>query len=165
MPKLGEFAAGYFKLRPRATAAPYIRVVGTTSSFITSRPPIYIATMSQQHEMYYDYPSNRSPGSNRGYNSHTLNRQSSRQFDTYGQLQGLYTAEDHARYDTGRFDRMPAAATLHSNYGYDSNTWNYPGANGAATLGGTGRMKTSIRRAGIPHVCSLSGGRRDADAT
>ncbi|KAF8861514.1 hypothetical protein BDZ45DRAFT_740287 [Acephala macrosclerotiorum] len=116
--------------------------------------------MAQQYnDMYSEYnPSNRSPGSQRGYaqNGLTLNRQPSRHFDTYGgsQLSGLYTAEDHAasQYDPTpqRFDRMPSA-TLHSNYQYGNDGWNYGGANSNShMMGGTGRVKPSSRRAGLP---------------
>ncbi|RFU24157.1 hypothetical protein B7463_g12176, partial [Scytalidium lignicola] len=110
--------------------------------------------MSQQYQdMYQEYSTNRSPGSTRGYNGLSINRQTSRQFDAYSTLQqGLYTAEDHAaRYEPPtRFDRIPSA-TLHSNYPYDNQTWNYAATGVANTMGGTGRLKaTTARRAGIP---------------
>ncbi len=119
--------------------------------------------MAQQYgDMYSEYnPSNRSPGSQRGYaqNGLSLNRQPSRHFDNYGggsQL-GLYTAEDHAaQYEPTphRFDRMPST-TLHSSYQYENQTWNYGGAHGTSNMmGGTGRVKQSSRRAGLPPVSS-----------
>jgi len=107
--------------------------------------------------MFQDFSQNRSPVSNRyGGNGLPLNRQPSRQFEQYNHpLQGLYTfPEDHAaQYDGApRHDRIPAA-TLHNNYGYDNQTWNYGGANGSANMmGGTGRIKPSARRTGIPSV-------------
>jgi len=111
--------------------------------------------MAQQYEnMYQDQYNNRSPGSTRGYPS-TLNRQPSRHFDNsygMGQAQGLYTAEDHAaRYEgPSRYENRMQSATLHSNYQYDAQNWNYGGANG--TMGGTGRVKPQSRRQGIPTV-------------
>ena len=122
--------------------------------------------MSQQYQEMYDYNQNRSPGSTRGYggNNALLNRQPSRHFsDNYGppqQLQsGLYTAEDYAMRQEGppRYDRM-ASATVHSNFQYDNQTWNYSGHNGvgANIMGGTGRAKPSARRAGLPSVSNPS---------
>jgi hypothetical protein len=113
--------------------------------------------MAQQYpDMYQEYNTNRSPGSTRGYPS-VLNRQPSRHFENnYGMAQapGLYTAEDHAaRYEgPTRFENRMPSATLHSNYQYDTQSWNYGGANGA--MGGTGRVKPSTRRAGLPSVRS-----------
>src|SRR5436305_4178338 len=114
--------------------------------------------MSHHHyDMYHENPANRSPGSHRQLHQQTLHRQSSRQFDVYGQLPGLYTAEDHAaRYDSGRFDRI-SSATLHSNYAYDmgAQTWNTSGfgaPNPLAAIGATGRMKPSTRRNQLPSV-------------
>ncbi|RDW56593.1 RNA-binding-containing protein [Coleophoma crateriformis] len=100
--------------------------------------------------MYQDFASNRS--SARGFPSYTLNRQPSRQFDTYTPLSALYQTEDNASaYESApRFDRM-TSATLQSSYApYDSQTWNYGGANGASTMGG-GRMRAPVgRRPGLP---------------
>jgi hypothetical protein len=113
--------------------------------------------MAQQYaDMYQAYDNNRSPGSTRGYPS-TLNRQPSRHFENsygMGQTQGLYTAEDHAaRYEgPSRFENRMPSATLHANYQYDTQSWNYGGANGA--MGGTGRVKPQTRRAGLPTVSS-----------
>lgn len=118
--------------------------------------------MSQQQyqDLYQDYMPSRSP--TRGYGSATLGRQQSRHFDAYGPPlpQGLYTAEDHARqeYDNRqRFDaNRTVSAAMHSNYAYDSATWNYGAQNGGpATLtNATSRMKPpQSRRAGIPNVC------------
>ena len=119
-------------------------------------------------EMYGSYSANRSPGrQGDGYVSSaaTLNRQPSRHFDTTSYTpshpgpMGLYTAEDHAaRYDsTPRFDRIQAPPTMGGGYApsaaaYDNQTWNYGGPTGAHTMGGTGRMKSSSRRGGIPTV-------------
>jgi hypothetical protein len=104
--------------------------------------------MSQQYaDMYQDYPSNRSPGTSRGYAGLTLNRQPSRHFDyANASLSGLYTAEDHAqRYEPpARFDRIPSA-TLASNYPYENQTWSYGAANPASNMGGTGRAKSQGR--------------------
>jgi hypothetical protein len=104
--------------------------------------------MSQQYaDMYQDYPSNRSPGTSRGYAGLTLNRQPSRHFDyANASLSGLYTAEDHAqRYEPpARFDRIPSA-TLTSNYPYENQTWSYGGANPTSNMGGTGRAKSQGR--------------------
>ncbi|KAI9730561.1 MAG: hypothetical protein M1834_005802 [Cirrosporium novae-zelandiae] len=110
-----------------------------------------------QSEMYHDNPASRSPGSHR-QQQQTLHRQSSRQFDVYGQIPtGLYTTDDSlARLDTGRFDRMNT--TMHSGtYSYDlsaAQTWNpnaYNGANTMTSLSATGRMRPTIpRRTGLP---------------
>jgi hypothetical protein len=103
--------------------------------------------MSQQYQDMYtqEFPSNRSPGSNR-YASNLLHRQPSRQFDSYGggQMQhGLYTQEDHAsgRFDSSRYDRVNPQ-NAHSNYSYDSQTWNYPGqgVNGNININGANTM-------------------------
>jgi hypothetical protein len=96
-----------------------------------------------QGDMYYDPLSARSPGSHR-HQQQTLHRQSSRQFDAYGQMpSGLYTADDHAaRYESNRFDRINATMQA-SNYGYDMpgpQTWNASGFGGANTLGAMGLL-------------------------
>jgi hypothetical protein len=104
------------------------------------------------------YHLNQSPGSTRGYGGNgQLNRQPSRHFDNHGtgQLQGLYTADDYAARHDGlpRFDyRMQPSATVHSNYGYDNQTWNYGGTNGVNLMGGTARIKQQSRRGNIPSV-------------
>ncbi len=112
-----------------------------------------------QADMYYEPPSARSPGSHR-HQQQTLHRQSSRQFDAYGQMpSGLYTADDHAAgYEPNRYDRINATMQA-SNYGYDmpsTHTWNAGGFGGANTLGAmgaTGRMKASARgRSALPSV-------------
>lgn len=120
------------------------------------------------HDIYYDNPSARSPGSHRQQHQHQqqqqqppLHRASSRQFDAYGQMPsgGLYTAEDHAaRYETNRFDRLNGG--LHGNYNaYEmstAQTWNpasFGVSSGMTALGATGRMKPSSRpRAALPSV-------------
>ena len=107
----------------------------------------------------YDAPSSRSPGSHR-HQPNTLHRQTSRQFDAYGQLppQGLYTAEDHARgYEQPRnYDRLNQ--TIHSPYNYDmgAQAWN-SNAFGQNTMGamggGTSRVKQQGRgRSALPTV-------------
>jgi hypothetical protein len=112
----------------------------------------------------YDPPSSRSPGAHRHQpQTQTLHRQPSRQFDAYGQLPpaGLYTAEDHARYDQPprNYDRLNA--TIHSAYGYDMGggapaAWNtnaFSQNNPLSSMGGTGRMKQSGRgRSALPAV-------------
>jgi hypothetical protein len=117
--------------------------------------------MSQQYpDMYADYSANRSPGSTRGYGG-LLNRQTSRHFDTYGAQQNLSLyapVEPEQRYDPPRFDRM-VPSTVHPNYPYDTQTWNYGAvsANGGAnTMGATSRIKAPSRRAGIPQVSNHS---------
>src|SRR5262249_49351597 len=91
----------------------------------------------------------------------TLHRQTSRQFDAYGQLPtGLYTAEDHAaRYDAPRYnDRVNA--TIHSNFGgYDltgAQAWNpasFGQSNALAAIGATTRMKPPAQdRSALPSV-------------
>lgn len=113
------------------------------------------------HDMYYDNPSSRSPGSQR-HQPQTLHRQPSRQFDAYGQLsqQGLYTPEDHqARYDQGRYnDRLNA--TIHAGYGgYElggAQAWNanaFGQNNSLAAINATTRMKPQTRgRSALPQT-------------
>ncbi len=114
------------------------------------------------HDMYYENTSNRSPGSHRHQQQQQqpLNRQTSRQFDAYGQMPGgLYTAEDHAaRHEPSRYDRLNA--TMHTNnYTYEmpgAQTWtpsNFGGSNSLIGLGATGRMKPVTRqRSALPSV-------------
>jgi hypothetical protein len=118
--------------------------------------------MSQQyHELYQDFSANRSPGSTRDYSngSMALARQPSRQFDNYAQqlqLPPLYTGSGghEQRFDAPRFDRM-GSATIHSNnFSYDAQTWNNYSNGAATTMGGTGRIKSQSRRAGLPTVSS-----------
>lgn len=111
-------------------------------------------------DMYYEPPSARSPGSQR-HQPQTLHRQSSRQFDAYGQMpSGLYTADDHAaRFEPNRYDRLNATVQA-GNYGYDmpgAQTWNasgFVGANTLGAMGATGRMKapTARGRTALPSV-------------
>ncbi|KAF2263931.1 hypothetical protein CC78DRAFT_263563 [Lojkania enalia] len=107
----------------------------------------------------YDPPSSRSPGSHR-HPQQTLHRQPSRQFDAYGQLPpgGLYTPDDHVRYEQPRnYDRLNA--TIHAGYGaYDmgSPAWNtnaFAQNTAIGSLGGGagGRLKQSGRgRSALP---------------
>ncbi|OJD30081.1 r3h domain [Diplodia corticola] len=113
------------------------------------------------HDMYYDNPSSRSPGSQR-HQPQTLHRQPSRQFDAYGQLnQGLYAQEDpQARYDAPRYnDRLNA--TIHAGYGgYElggAQGWNanaFGQNNSLAAINATTRMKPSARggRSALPQT-------------
>ncbi|THV44591.1 hypothetical protein BGAL_0611g00010 [Botrytis galanthina] len=114
--------------------------------------------MSQQYsEMFQDYPPNRSPATSRGaYGNMTLNRQSSRQFmDNYqAPLQnggGLYASDDASQYNGNQAGYRGPSSNV--NYAYESQTWNYGGANGASTMGTAGRMRSQqqqARRAEIP---------------
>jgi hypothetical protein len=116
--------------------------------------------MSQQYsEMFQDYPQNRSPATSRVYGNMTLNRQTSRQFmDSYQaplQNGGLYASDEHApQYNGSQAGYRGPANNI--NYAYESQTWNYGGANGASTMGAAGRMRPQqqARRAEIPSVCS-----------
>lgn len=94
----------------------------------------------------YDPPSSRSPGSHR-HQPQTLHRQPSRQFDAYGQLPpgGLYTAEDHARYDQPRTNYERLNATVHAPYSYDmgAQAWNANAFGGQNTIGSLGGAATS----------------------
>ncbi|CAG8984227.1 hypothetical protein HYALB_00004210 [Hymenoscyphus albidus] len=129
-----------------------------------------MATHPYLQEMYTQEfpPSNRSPNNSR-YNglNNNLNRQPSRNFDTYAssQLQqGIYAQDEHSngRFENlpPRFDRIPSGTLQHSNnYPYDNQTWNYGGANmagginginGISAIGGSGRVKPTARRTGLP---------------
>ena len=89
----------------------------------------------------------------------TLNRQSSRQFmDNYqAPLQnggGLYASDDASQYNANQAGYRGPSSNV--NYAYESQTWNYGGANGASTMGTAGRMRPQqqqARRAEIPSVC------------
>jgi len=88
----------------------------------------------------YDAPSNRSPGSHRHQPQQpqpTLHRQPSRHFEGYptsfSNSNVLYPVDDHVQnrgYEQPRpYDRMNAAATIHSPYGYsDQGQPNAPSA-------------------------------------
>ncbi|PQE09820.1 r3h domain protein [Rutstroemia sp. NJR-2017a BBW] len=108
-------------------------------------------------DMFQDYPPNRSPVSSRTYGNLTLNRQTSRQFmDSYqGPLQGgggLYAADDHSPQYNGTQTGYRGPSNNVNNYAYESQTWNYGGANGVGAIGGTGRIRPQqqSRRAEIP---------------
>ncbi|KAI9894844.1 MAG: hypothetical protein M1814_000064 [Vezdaea aestivalis] len=105
-------------------------------------------TSHHPHEIYYEAGGNqnRSPGSHR---QQQHNGPRIRPFDAYGQLPqgGLYTAEDHARYETNHFNRstnhLPTALN-----GYDMNgtqTWNPNAFSGNGVLGGaaTSRLRNA----------------------
>jgi hypothetical protein len=115
------------------------------------------------HDMYYDNSgSQRSPGSHRQQQPHGLHRQTSRQFDAYGQMPAPgYGQDDHnGRYDTNRYDRLNNPMVGSNQYAYDmagSQTWNPSGFGGHHTIGGlgnTGRMKPSRGRSALPTVSS-----------
>ncbi|KAG9229884.1 putative RNA-binding post-transcriptional regulator cip2 [Amylocarpus encephaloides] len=126
--------------------------------------------MAQQYqEMYQEFPSNRSPGTSRYHGlNNSLNRQPSRHFEGYaGPLQqSHYAQEDHSggRFEgVPRFDRIPSSSLPHPNaYSYDNQTWNYGAGNmngggmngisGISNMGGTGRVKSASRRAGLPQT-------------
>ncbi|KAF2404298.1 hypothetical protein EJ06DRAFT_195429 [Trichodelitschia bisporula] len=112
--------------------------------------------MNSHSDMYYENPSQRSPGSHR-HPSQVLHRQPSRQFDTYGGLGSvLYAPDDHASQQSygPRYPDRVGAATLNSGYSaYDP--WNSYGTahgNSLAGIGATTRVKSlSTRgRAGLP---------------
>ncbi|KAF2434706.1 hypothetical protein EJ08DRAFT_427342 [Tothia fuscella] len=114
------------------------------------------------HDMYYENPSQRSPGSHRHPSQQqTLHRQPSRQFEAYGGMpnSGLYTAEDHAAQHNSYAPRYPdrmSAATINSNNmpGFDPwNSYGGPGPQQSSTIGGFGassRMKQMSTRGGRP---------------
>lgn len=131
--------------------------------------------MAQQYtqDVYQDFNLNRSPGPSRYMSmSNNLNRQPSRQFENHGPplhhnaFQGYEENTGGGQYDSApRFNRQTSSAAQHSNnYPYDNQTWNYGGGNGNGamnginglnSMGGTGRIKPSSRRAGLPQVRSL----------
>ena len=115
--------------------------------------------MNHNFDMYYDTSSNRSPTSQR---QGALHKQNSRnQFEAHNYLpSGLYTADDHVRYDGNRFGEM-RNATVGGYGGYDmgGQSWN-AGAFNSNTLngfGGPGLRKPPSRggRSGIPSVCFM----------
>ena len=139
--------------------------------------------MSHHHDMYYDNPS-RSPGSHR-HPSQTLHRQPSRQFDSYAQLPGLYTADDHvaaqqqpppqqqqpqqpqpqASYALPRYTDRLNATLGGSNYGgaFDvgaAPAWNTFGGHGQGNniMNASTRLKQPAARgrSNLPSVRSLS---------
>ena len=117
--------------------------------------------MNPNFDMYFDNPSNRSPNSQRHNGS--LHRQGSRnQFEApHGYLpSGLYTAEDHARYEPTRFGGDMRNATI-GGYGggYDmgGQSWNANSFNANHSLnglGGPGLRKPPSRggRSNLPSV-------------
>jgi hypothetical protein len=121
-------------------------------------------TTHQQHDMYYENPSSRSPGSHR-HQPQTLHRQSSRQFDAYSGLptNALYTAEDHAAQQSfvPRYDERMQSQTLNPGFpNFMNNPWNSYGPgpnNNLAALGATTRVKpvAGRGRAGLPTVCPI----------
>lgn len=113
--------------------------------------------MSQQYpEMFQEYPPNRSPATSRAYGNMTLNRQTSRQFmDNYQtplQNGGLYGSDDASQYNGNQAGYRGPSNNI--NYAYESQTWNYGGANAASTMGAAGRMRPQqqTRRNEIPSV-------------
>ena len=67
----------------------------------------------------------------------------------------LYTTDDYAQRQSEQpYGRMPSVSAQ-TNYAYEAQTWGYGGgnSNGAAMMGGTGRMKpSSSRRGQLPSV-------------
>jgi hypothetical protein len=125
--------------------------------------------MAQQYQdMYSNYNPDRSPGSTRtGYGNLGLNRQSSRQFDTYASnslqqntlqsLQRLYTADDYAAQQHNgpppRFEQRMNASTIHTGYPYENQTWGYGGQSAIPNgMSQTSRARSQPRRAGLPQV-------------
>jgi hypothetical protein len=77
--------------------------------------------------------------------------------DSYqGPLQGggLYAADDHSPQYNGTQTGYRGPSNNVNNYAYESQTWNYGGANGVGAIGGTGRIRPQqqSRRAEIPSV-------------
>ena len=108
----------------------------------------------------YDYPTDRSPSSLR-YQG--VQRQTSRHFPTDSNFAAtIFTADDPHMppYHLSQDFRNPAS-TMHgghypSNAPYESQTWNHQSyANGANTVGGTGRVKQNSRRPPIPSVSKI----------
>ncbi|KAF2718366.1 hypothetical protein K431DRAFT_306155 [Polychaeton citri CBS 116435] len=105
-------------------------------------------------DMYYDNHINRSPNSQRQQG--TLNRQSSRQqFEPQHYLpSGLYTAEDHARFEQPRFSGSATVSSYPHGYDMGGSSWN-PNAftqnNTLNGLGGSGpRRPQSKGRTQLP---------------
>jgi len=127
---------------------------------ITPEPIDFTMTTHQHEGIYYDSPSSRSPGSHR-HNPQMLHRQSSRQFDAYGNLPagGLFPAEEQMAQQNfaPRYDRVNTA-TLNSTFPFVQDPWgSFPAAqnNSLATLSATTRMKSLTNRggrAGLPTV-------------
>lgn len=109
--------------------------------------------MSQGYpDMYQDFSSHRSPGATR-YNGVTLNRQPSRHFNEFQQLQGQYMENDFVpRYESERYGRG-LAAPVQTHHPYENQTWSYGGANAAHSMSGTGRVNAAPRgRPALPPV-------------
>ena len=123
-----------------------------------------------QQEVYYDQNAStaqRSPGTNR-HPPPALHRQSSRQFDAYGQMPNAtaYVAEDPAAtFNASRFDRMNSAFQNSSGAGYPgfdlaggSQTWNPAAFAGPNTFNTFAPMNNRTRaanargRANLPAV-------------
>ena len=115
----------------------------------------------QPQDMFFDQAASRSPGSQR-HQQQSLHRQTSRQFDAYGQMPNpLFMTEDQGqRYPPSRFDNL--SSNLPSGgYGYDMNatqTWNPNAFSNSQTFnafGANARMKPNIRsgRSALPNVC------------
>ncbi|KAK6528780.1 hypothetical protein TWF694_004017 [Orbilia ellipsospora] len=104
-------------------------------------------------DAYYEMANSRSPNS-RQPQVQTLHRQSSRQFEQYAP-NTLYTAEDHARYDPGRFDTA-RVATRSVSYGFDNptaQTWNpqsFGSVNNMGSLPGRGVKGVARQRSALP---------------
>ena len=117
-------------------------------------------------DMYHDYPTSRSPGSQRHQAQQPqqqLHRQTSRQFDAYGSMPSSAVYDDFAARYESRAERLNPGLSVNT-YGYDSQTWNNSNGLGAGVhpfgsvgaVGGSAsnRMKPNIRnnRTGLPPV-------------
>ena len=114
-------------------------------------------------EVFYDQGGSRSPGSQR-HQPQSVHRQSSRQFDAYGQMPNpLFNPDDQPqRFETNRFDRMNTAMPTGGFGGYDisgAQTWNptaFGGSPAFSTFGATRTMKPVTRgRTNLPSVRCL----------
>ena len=116
-------------------------------------------------EMFYDQGGSRSPGSQR-HQPQAVHRQSSRQFDAYGQMpNSLFNPDDQPqRFETNRFDRMNTGMAGGGFGAYDmggAQTWNPNAFGGSPAFGAFGAsrtMKPTTRgRSNLPPVSFCQG--------